>query len=112
MKNNQLTILKRFSLRNIFLKLSALVKKNQTDSSDITEITEESSKKEEFLQSISFKQDQEEKVLIDKVKNNPDILKDMDFGELQELNKAILNWKKYLTKRIEVVKDEMKMNPQ
>lgn len=109
MKNNELTIFKKFSFKKMFLKILGIFKKSNTCLSNIPEVTEKVSeqKKDEFLKSISFKQNQEEKALIDKVKSNPNIFKSMTLEELQELNKAISNWKIYLSKRIEVAKEKI-----
>lgn len=109
MKNNELTIFKKFSFKKILLKITGWFNKRKIHSYDTSEITNESTldKKDVFLQSISFKQNQEEKALIDKVKNNPNIFKSMTLEELKELNKAISNWKIYLSKRIEVAKEKI-----
>lgn len=105
MKDNELSIVKKISFKKIFLQILRIFNKKNTYVSNKNKIIEKVSeqKKTNFLKMISFKPNQQE-ALLNKVKNDPNILKSMSFEELKELNKTILNWKKYLNKRLEIAK--------
>jgi len=61
-----------------------------------------------FLQDISFKEEKDEKILIDKIRNNPEYLKNLNIDELEKLNKVIANWRKHLAEKIQIIKNKIK----
>lgn len=110
---NSLTIFKKFSFKKLWHNIiNFFNKKDYSSNSNYSQTFYENKniKKSNFLQNISFKLSPEEDSLITKLKNNPELLDDMNLEELQKANQAIANWRGLLAKQIEIAKTQLKIN--
>lgn len=99
-KENLFTKLKNF-FRNIFSKKEVQIIQEREIIIPIGE------KKKNFIKMISFKENKEELDLINKVRQNPEILMKMNAEELNELENAIKNRQDFVDKKIAKLKTDL-----
>lgn len=66
-----------------------------------------STNKKDFISSVSFREDEETNILIEKIKKDNSILYTMNMEELTALNEKIKEKQKLLDKKIETLKMEI-----
>lgn len=99
---------------NIFIKIknffrSLFGKKESQEIKTIKENTNMGETKKKFNEFISFKENKQELEIINKVRQNPEILKQMSMKELDEVENAIKNRKNFVDKKIVKLKTDLMM---
>ena len=90
-------------IRNFFCKNKNDIKENNVPDKNIV------NKKKEFLNNIEFKENTEDIEIINKVRDNEDLIYKMSYDELKRLNEAIDNRQEYVDKRISILKTNIMM---
>lgn len=67
----------------------------------------ENNKRNNFLQDISFRENTNEAVLLDKVIDNVHLLKEMSIDELKKVNTAIKNRQRILERKRDSLKNDI-----
>ena len=91
-------------IKNIFIK-----KKDIGSAIENEKEIQNDSNKKEFIKNISFKEDEETNQLIEMVKKDKSILYGMSREELMNFNEALKEKQKFLDKKIEILKTNIKM---
>lgn len=99
---------------NIFSKIIGKIRnfffKNKNDTKEFSVPNKNiENKKREFLNNIEFKENTEDIGIINKVRDNKDLIYNMNYDELKRLNEAIENRQKYVDKGISVLKENIMM---
>lgn len=91
-------------IKNIFGKgKNKTISLNEEDENAIQSSTD----KKDFISRVSFREDEETNILIEKIKKDNSILYNMDMEELIALNERINEKQKFLDKKIETLKMEI-----
>ncbi len=99
---------------NIFSKIIGKIRKffcknkKETNEINIPDKNIENPKKE-FLKNIEFKENMEDIEIINKVKDNEELIQNMSYDELKRLNEAIDNRQEYVDKKISILKSNIMM---
>lgn len=104
-EKNESIISKIFKfIKNIFGNgKNKTISLNEEDENAIQSSTD----KKDFISSVSFRENEETNILIEKIKKDNSILYNMDMEELIALNERINEKQKFLDKKIETLKMEI-----